>query len=153
MLEKITIALVLMIALIAGCVETQVSDTPNHQALAYTLGKGMGIAVNKVVPTIDKDLSRGWMDMMTRNTANELVPPEEMLIFFNGCIGLISTQVSDPYGIIGDLGAMLMIYGAQFNPDGELIAIQPIPMSVLRFFEMGYKSGRMVTMQLDKSTQ
>ena len=133
-----------LVLILFACNGAQIEDTTQNQAIAYASGKGLAIAINRVVPEVDKDLTREWLQMMERNKGLEMVPPEEILKFYSDMTGIMALHVGDPYGLIQDLGVLLMLFGAEFDVGGEMISIQPVPMSVLLFFEMGYENGRMV---------
>jgi len=114
----------------------------NQQSAAYFAGKGMGAGINEFVPTLDGSLGVAWTGLMRRNQGLEVVPADEIILFYNECLSAIAKQVGDPAGLLGDLAVLTAIYGGQFAKDGKLIAIQPIEMSTLKYFELGYKSGK-----------
>jgi len=141
-------------ALLVSCATTDgtvkqftITDEASTQAIAYGAGKGMGIAVNKIVPVVDADLGVAWKSLMERNAGKDVITSSEMILFYNECIGIIALHTEDEYGIISDLGVFLMIFGAQFDQSGNLILIQPVPMKVMQFFEMGYRNGKMVALR------
>lgn len=138
------IGLVCVIGMVA-CSGMQINDDAQTQAIAYASGKAMGIGINKLAPAVDKDLTRAWMNMMDRNKEIDMMPAEEILQFYGDMTGVLALHIGDPYGLIQDLGVLLMLFGAEFDIDGEMVSIEPVPMSVLRFFEMGYENGRMIT--------
>jgi hypothetical protein len=142
---KFTLLLAIVALIMAGCTNGnfQIKETATHQAIAYGSGKVMGIAVNEKLRDADGPLSIVWVDFMERNEGLDMVPPTEVLILFNDSIATIALYTShDPYGLITDLGVLLLIFGAQYSDTGEMTAIQPVPRSVLVFFGMGYANGR-----------
>ena len=138
---RVYTVILILTALIAGCSGLQIQDTANHKAIAYVAGKGMGVGINKFLPKLDAPLSKSWADMMKRNESQTVVSAEEIIDFYNSTLMAISAETNDPYGLIGDLGALLTLYGAEFA-NGNLIKIQPVPMPVLQYFEYGYRSGK-----------
>jgi len=149
-MEKIRhfLFLTLICALFFGCgLNQQISDTANYQVMAYASGKGMGVAINEIIPGVDADLGDAWKDLIKNNEGNEIIPADQMVIFYNDCIGIISAKIDDPYGLIQDLSVMLTIYGAQFDESGKMTFIQPVPMNIMRYFEMGYRNGRRVALK------
>ena len=142
------LGLLVVLMFFAACAGTgvnlQVNDDNNTLAIAYAAGKAMGFGINKLVPEVDPDLTSAWSDMMKANIDNPMVSTDAMLMFYNQCLGAIALHTSDPYGLMGDLGIFLMIYGAQFDVDGNMIGIQPVPYKVLKYFELGYVGGRNV---------
>lgn len=132
--------------LIFSCVNGQIKidDSATHHAIAYGAGKAMGYGINKKVPEVDTGLSEAWGRLMERTHGLETVPTTEMLIFYNDLIGILSIHTKDPYGLVADLGVLLMIFGAQFSAEGDMISIEPVPMGILQFVEMGYRNGRIV---------
>jgi hypothetical protein len=136
-----------MVVAFAGCAGWSLTDTPTTNATAYLSGKAMGIAITEIVPEAGADLEGKWSDMMARNKALELMPVAEILRFYSECIGILGIHTEDPYGLIMDLGILLMIFGAEFNVNGDMIAIEPVPMVVLTYFGLGYDSGKMVVLR------
>lgn len=141
-IQSALIAILILTVLIAGCSGLQIQDTANNKAIAYVAGKGIGLSINKFYPKLDVTLSTAWSDMMDRNAGQDVVSAEEIMDFYNSTLMALSTVTKDPYGLIGDLGALMTLYGSSFSGSGELIAVKPIPMEVLRYFEYGYKGGK-----------
>ena len=146
-LTVLTFSMLLCIVMLSGCAGFQITDTSTNKAMAYVSGKGMGIGINELVPEVDEDLTTAWVRMMDRNAANEFIPPDEMVMYFNDSISMIAMHTNDPLGLIGDLAAFTMLYGAGFDVDGNMTGIQPVPMAVMRFFESGYANGRRVALR------
>jgi hypothetical protein len=142
----IFVAISLLAFIISGCGQLQIESTATNQAIAYAAGKGMGLGINKRVPEADADLSKAWVDMMAKNTGQAMISAIAMVGFYNDVLVIIALHSKDPYGLIGDLGAVLLIFGAEFNQEGNMGSINPVPMIVMKFFEIGYKNGRMVAM-------
>ena len=138
------------IFILYGCAGEQIkiSETGTNKAIAYGAGKAMGFAIVSLDEELDSNLSIAWRTMMAEQTDGE-VSSTDMILFYNLCISLIAGYTDDPYGLIGDLGAMLMIFGAEYSDEGQLALIQPVPVEVLKWFEAGYKNGRMVA-QIEK---
>lgn len=137
----------ILIALVVGCTSIQLKDTANHKTSGYVTGKGMGLAINKFTPKLDATLSESWSKMMKANEGAIDVPADQVIEFYNSSLMAISAETKDPYGIIGDLGALLTIYGAEFSATDQLTFINPVPMSVLRYFEYGYRSGKNIALR------
>ena len=137
------IALSLLVAMI-GCSGLQLDETPQTNATAYLVGKGLGIAVWVLSPVAVEDLETAWDEMMDRNKDVDIIPPEEILKYYGDCVGILALHTNDPYGLIMDLGVLLTIFGAQFNVDGEMIEINPVPKIVLTYFAMGWDNGKAV---------
>jgi len=144
-MRKFTILLTLV--MLIGCAGMKISNDSTTQTMAYFSGKGMGVAINTIVPDVDADLTKAWESLMARNQGVEEIPADQMIIFYNDCVGIIALHTADPYGLIQDLGVLLTIYGAQFNESGDLIGMQPVPMVVMNMFGMGYSNGRMVALR------
>jgi hypothetical protein len=130
--------------LLTGCAGWEITDSSTNQVMAYASGKGMGLAINTIIPDVDADLGVAWNKMMDAHAGADLMPADALLGFYNECIGIISLHTADPYGLIQDMGVLLTVYGADFDDQGNMIGIQPVPMSIMQFFEMGYDNGRMV---------
>ena len=142
-MKKLIISVCLI--LLVGCSGLQIEDTATHKAIAYASGKAMAIGIIKVKPEVDPKLTGQWIELMRANLKNEIVPPSEMITFYNKSVLTIFNIYSDPYGLLGDLAALLTIYGATLDEDNKtMIGIQPVPYAVLEFFEMGYANGRTV---------
>jgi len=137
-------AILLTLILLVGCSGLKINNDSTTQTMAYFAGKGVAIAVNTIVPEVDTELTRAWKALIERNQGKEEIPADQMVLFYNDCISIISIHTADPYGLIQDLGVLLTIYGAQFNEAGDLIAMSPVPMTVMNFFGMGWGNGRMV---------
>jgi len=137
--------LLLLIGLI-GCAGFEIKDSSTHQAIAYASGKAMAIGIIKIVPDADADLGTAWSDMMDRNQGLDMIPSTEILSFYNDSILILTMHAQDPYGLIGDMSAMLMIFGAEFDEEGHMKFIKPVPMPVMIIFEMGYNNGKRVAM-------
>lgn len=143
-------AILIVFALIAGCTgqgELKINNDALTNSLAYGAGKGMAIAVNKIYPAMDAELTKAWVELMDANRGKDEIPSSEMVSFYNQCMGIISPHVGDEYEVIGDLGAMLTAFGAEFETEegrGRLIVIQPIPKMTMTFFGNGWASGRRV---------
>jgi hypothetical protein len=145
---KKAIILLAMVALVAGCSGMQVTGDTNNQAMAYLAGKGMAIGVYKVQPKAAPVIEQAWMDMMGRSYGMAEIPAAELQLFFNGVLlKNIPTLKNDPYGLAGDLAFFATLYGAQFT-DGQMTALKPIPMIVVRAFQAGYEGGRSVAIAM-----
>jgi hypothetical protein len=147
----VLLTLVVTVFFAFGCAtngdQIKINDSATHQVLSYASGKGMAIGINELYPDVDAELTAAWEDMMEKNKGQEMVAPEDMVYFFNDCISIIGVETDDPYGLIGDLGALLLIFGAEFSEGGQMLNVEPIPMSVLTFFGMGYANGRRVALK------
>lgn len=142
---KKTAIVFLTVFLLSSCSSMQIEDTATHKAIAYASGKAMAIGIVKLKPEADAKLTEQWIDLMRNNLNNELVPASDMIAFYNQSILTIFNIYSDPYGLLGDLAALLTIYGAQLDDDGKtMLGIEPVPYAILEFFEMGYANGRTV---------
>lgn len=142
-----TLGLILAVALIFSCAsngQIKIEDASAHKTLAYGAGHVMGLGITKKAPEADPIISEAWGRLMERSHGLEFVPTTEMLIFYNDLIGILSIYAKDPYGLVAGLGVLLMIFGAEFNEDGDMVKIEPVPMVILQFAEMGYRNGRMV---------
>jgi hypothetical protein len=122
----------------------QIEDTPTHQAIAYGSGKAVGAAITKFAPEANEDLGKAWDNYMERGKGLDMMPEESTLMFFGEATMIVTLYTGDDYGLLQDLSVLLMIFGAEFDADNEMVSIEPVPMSVLRFFEMGYDSGVMI---------
>ena len=145
---KPIIALLAIVALVAGCSGMQITDDTNNQAMAYLAGKGMAIGIYKVQPKAAPPIEQAWMDMMGRSYGLAEIPAAEIQAFFNGVlIKEIPTLQNDPYGLSGDLAFFATLYGAQFT-GGTMTTVQPIPMIVAKAFQAGYEGGRSIAMTI-----
>ena len=144
-MKQLFVAVMLVtLSVMVGCAGFQLTDNPTTNATAYLCGKGMGVVITETVPKAGADLEIKWDEMIARNKGLEMVPPSEVLAFYSSCIGVISIHTEDPYGLIMDLGMLLTIFGAEFNVNGDMIEIEPVPMVTLTYFGLGYDSGKMV---------
>lgn len=139
-------AVVFMLSGCAGWSNWTIPDDANSQMISYAAGKGVGAAVNKYVPKVDKPLGEAWGNMMVANDGADPIPAERVVAFYQEAIALIGGQSKDPYGIISDLTMVLSIYGGsiQYNDTGGMVLVlsKPIPLKVAKAFELGYKSGK-----------
>ena len=135
---------VLAIISLIGCSGFQITDSSTHKLLAYASGKAMAIGINEVRPEVDAELTDTWVSMMESNAGNENVNPLEMVSFYNNCLLIITGQDFDKYGLIGDLSMLLTIFGAEIGTDGKMTIINPVPVSILETFAVGYANGRAV---------
>ena len=137
---------ILFVALIMfGCADMQIKETSTHRAIAYSAGRAMAIGIYKIDPLIDQDLTSAWVEMMERNEGKLEISSEEVMMFYNKCIMLMTRFTNDPYGLLGDLGYFLTIFGAEFAEDTKMmVAIQPVPMVIMKDFENGYDYSRML---------
>jgi len=146
---KKIIMLLAMVALVAGCSGMQITGDANNQAMAYIAGKSMAIGIYKVQPKAAPPIEQAWMDMMGRNYGLAEIPASEMQGFFNDVLlKQIPTLKNDPYGLSGDLAFFATLYGAQFNPLGQMETVKSIPMITARAFQAGYEGGRSVAVAM-----
>jgi hypothetical protein len=146
---KKIITLLAIAALLTGCSGMQITGDTNNQAMAYIAGKGMAIGVYKVAPKAAPPVEQAWMDMMGRNYGLAELPAAEMQGFFNTVLlKNIPTLKDDPYGISGDLAFFATLYGAQFDPLGNMTALKPIPMITAKAFQAGYEGGRSIAIAM-----
>lgn len=143
-MRKVDLLILVGLIFLTGCHGLVLDDSATHQAIAYSAGKAMGIGINRLAPQVDADLSRSWVDLMQSGAGAEMIAPTQLRVFYNDMLQIISRQVDDPYGLIGDLGVLLMIFGAQYDEAGGLVSINPVPMAIMRMFELGYTGGRRV---------
>lgn len=139
-------SLILLITLITfiSC-SLQVQETPINKAVAYTSGKALAVSINYLAPEADPGLTSAWVDLMERNEGLPEIPPSEMILFYNTCVSIVASSIKDPYGILGDLSTLLIIFSAEFDgSSGQMISINPIPTDIMKFFGKGYDSGRKV---------
>ena len=148
---KNLIFIILLALVLAGCPggTFQIQETPTHQAIAYGAGKAMGLVIMRVIPKADEELQGAFDGLMERNKANLIVPPDEAIAYFSESVLILGRFSKNPYGLVGDLSAILLIFGAQYDPAGNLVGIQPVPKSVIMWFGMGYDSGRAAILQED----
>lgn len=141
--------IVLSLFTLVGCGAFQVTDSTTHRVLAYSTGKLMAIGINKAVlagsvrEDLDKDLTTAWVLFLQDNSAKTYVDSESMSKFYNECVFIVTQGAHDPYGLIGDLTALLTVFSAEMDGD-TMVSINPVPYDVLRFFEWGYSNGRHV---------
>lgn len=150
-MKKINSVLMVIFAVVflsgcAGWYGWVIPDDANSQMIAYAAGKGVGAAVNKYVPKVDKPLGEAWGNLMVANNGADPIPAEKIMAFYLEAIGMIGSQSKDPYGIISDLTMVLSIYGGsiEYNDTGGMVLVlsKPIPLKVAKAFELGYKSGK-----------
>ena len=125
----------------AGLQDVKIDENARNQAIAYASGKAMGIAITKIEPNLNEPLGAKWDAMMAKAGAEPMMSPENIIVFFNEALAVIAVEVGDKYNLIGDLSVLLMIFGAEYDSEGNLISINPVPVSVLNFFSIGYDSG------------
>lgn len=135
-----------MVLMLGGCGLLPIQDDANSQAVAYISGKAVGAAVNQYAPKADGPLGVAWGDMMVANNGADPVPVESIMAFYGQAVVLIGQQSKDPYGLLSDLTMLLSIYGGSLIYDAtggiRLELVKPIPLSVMKAFELGYKSGK-----------
>jgi len=147
--------IILLSLLFLSCAGLQINENVTHRVLAFGSGKLMAIGVNKLIndgklrKEVDSELTSAWVGLMEVNEGKPAVEPAEMVTFYNKCLYIIAGYDFDKYGLIGDLSELLMIYGAEINPDSkELVSIMPVPIEILKTFERGYASGRAITKEV-----
>ena len=141
MKRLMAVAVIALFAL-TGCAGWNVPDDANTQAIAYASGKTVGALVNKFAPKADQPLGEAWVSMMTSNAGADPIPAASIVAFYQQAIVLLAAQSQDPYGLISDLTMLLSIYGGFLTSEGNLVLAQPIPLRVVKAFELGYKSGK-----------
>jgi len=142
--------LLLMVACyLIGCAGGfEIKDDSKTQLLAYASGKTFAITINKRVPHLDEPLSNAWINYMNSIGNNSEADVQTTLGFYNEVVQILGEPIDDPYDLIGDLAMLLSLYGAQFDEtSGIMIVIQTVPREILKFFEMGYSSGRKVALR------
>ena len=139
--------IILAIAFLFGCGAYQIKDDALGNSSGYFAGKGVGIAVNEIVPKSVPELEKTFDEFTARTIELDMIPPGESMKLFNDMVFVLSKEANDPYGLINDMTFLMGQFGAQFamNPDGskgKMIGIQPIPRAVYLSFESGYDSGK-----------
>ena len=126
----------------------QITESSRDQILAYGSGRAMGFAVKALEikgyygPGLQEDLAKSWDGLIERNKGVQIVPSEEIIIFYNDVVMIIAKHKADKYGLINDLAMILTIYSAEMDINtGEMIKINPVPIVILSRFEFGYDSG------------
>jgi hypothetical protein len=148
-MKKALVLTIIACFMLTGCLWWQITESSTHRAIAYAAGKGVGYSVNKMTPEMDEELSAAWRAFLERNSDVHLVPGVEVLKFYNEVLLIASKHTNDPLGLIGDLAALFMIFGGEYDDDGKLIMIKDVPMPVLVIFEMGYDNGRRVALDFN----
>ena len=145
-MKYLAMTMLLTVSLIA-CAGWQMSSTENRQSAAYLAGRGVGAGINLYVPELDAELGTAWDAMIARNQGKEYVSSEELIGFYNDCVLILAKHVNDPYGLLGDLAVFTSIYGGQFNADGDLVAIEPVELIVLKRFELGSEMSKNIVLR------
>ena len=148
-MKHLAIVSIFAIFLMAGCsgMDLNVSDDSTSQVLGYATGKAMGVGFgvmvrNGTISQVTEDrLNELWDNMMTDNAGADPVPSETVMQFFNHSLFILTGEITDPYGLIQDLGVLLTIYGAQYDDAGNMIGLQPVPLKVMQMFAFGYDNG------------
>lgn len=144
---KLMVCFVMLVSLI-GCTGLQIGDNTSSQAISYFAGKGMAIGIYKLKPSAAPSIEQEWMDMMGRNYDKTEIPAKEFMGFFNDVVlKQVPTLKNDKYGFAGDLLYLLNLYGATYTPEGNLLSLKPVPMEVAKAFQVGYESGRSVSLK------
>lgn len=133
--------------LVVGCgangtfVKPVVTEEVTFQMMGYATGVGMGTLIGTVVPTAVSELGSDWKDMMSKYKIGDMVPGADILTFYNKSMLTLRAYYHDPLGLLSDLQAFLLMYGAQYEEDGTLKFISDVPYIVMLQFELGYNSG------------
>jgi hypothetical protein len=140
------IVLIISMSLIS-CAGMELTDTTSGNMTGYITGRAMGAVVletDQLGESVDEDLSAVWVSFMARNQGKKLVESDEMLSLYNECIGVVALHTDDPYGVVQDLGALMLLFGAQYADENreKLLSVEPVPYSVLKWFELGYENSR-----------
>lgn len=143
------VLLIMAMLVMVSCTGMTTSDMPISsdavsKAVCYAAGKGMGYGINKLSPEADKELGGAWKNFMERVSPMQTVPSDEVIHLYTELTMILSSHVNDPYGLLGDLSAMLMIFNAEFSGEGTLIKIDSVPVIYLRLFELGYIGGKRI---------
>ena len=149
---KKMLALIFIGLFFVGCANgLQLKDTAVQKTAAYASGKGVGASMYSLAPSLGPPLEESWTDMMA--DPSDPMPSAQVMDFYNECLFGISQKYSDPYGLIGDLGVFLMLFGAEYSPDGNMVFIQPVPRPLLNYFEFGYRSGKNAILRPGKKVE
>lgn len=148
-MKKQSFLAVSVCVLLLACTGIQINESAGYQAIAYASGRAMGLAINKISAELDGVLTDRWGRFMDQNTT-AMIPPEETLQLFSDFSMQVVLHIDNPYGLLGDLAALLSIFGAEYDEDGELVNIQPVPKIVFMQFGNGYAASR-AQIQREKS--
>ena len=132
----------ILVSFLIGCAGFQLTDQGTHQIGAYAAGRAMGLAVNKLSTELDKALTAKWNAFMEQNK-DAMVPGPAVIQLFNDCGMQAALYVTDSQWIIRDLQAVLSAYGPQYDTEGNLETINPIPRILFTQFANGYATSRM----------
>lgn len=140
LLKKIVCLALLVGVLFIGCY---------NDVESYVLGRSMYYVfeANLKPETIDK-LENRFNQLLTETSGVTIVNPSQTIAMFNDMGLIIATEYENPYGLMGDLSELFAGAGAEYNDDGSMAYIRPIPVGMPRAFSRGWKNSK-----LDMSTR
>lgn len=132
-----------------------ITDDAVARTTAYFAGRSMAAIVltqdeNPNLKAADPELKWLWQANFQTFKPGDTVQPSTVMQFFNGSIAILARHAGDKYGIASDLSYLLSLYGAQFDNEGAMIQVEPVPYNVIYDFGRGWDNTRMMIEILSK---
>jgi len=116
---------------------------------SYTLGRSMYYTFEaNLKPEIIDRLEDRFNLLLSETAGVTIVTPTQTIDLFNDMAMIIATDYENPYGLMGDLSELFRGAGAEYNEEGAMVSIRPIPVGMPRAFSRGWKNSK-----LEKSTR
>lgn len=140
------VAIVLLVGLLSGCAGLQLSNDTATKATAYTAGRFMYYAIDQYANASIRALELSYNDFMAKTVGMDIVPAAEVIALYNEQVLILSREVDDPYGLIGDLNFFLTQCGGQFavneNDQNVLTKINDVPRALFQAFQIGWINSK-----------
>ena len=110
---------------------------------SYALGRGMyyTLEANLKPETVGK-LEDRYNQTLDEIASVTIVTPTQIMSLFNDMALIMTADIKNPYGLMGDLSEFFRGAGAEFAEDGSMIDVRPITAAQLRAFSRGWKNSK-----------
>lgn len=129
-------ALVLLVGIsLAGCWGSNLES--------YAMGRSMYYGIEATVSsgTIDR-LEDRFNQLLAETAGVVMVEPTQTMALYTDMAMIMSGDVKNPYGLMGDLTFLLSESGAEYGQDGGMLSVNPIPREMFVAFSMGWKNSK-----------
>jgi hypothetical protein len=145
-MKRITVVLMALVLLTSCSFMGKITDAPIQNWSAYAAGRTGFYVVDGNVSTAAREALEYRYDAFLAETAGVLViEPTQTMSLVNDMAIILSSETSDPYGLLMDLLYGLKMFGAEFvDGYGEMTSIQPVPRNLFVSFSDGWRNSRLV---------
>jgi hypothetical protein len=141
---KRVITVLMIIMMFTGCAWMgKLTDSTGHNLACYSGGRTMYFAVKSIISTETMTRLEERYDKLLADTTDVvIVEPNQSMEYFNDTVAILLTETDNPYGLVGDLAYILEQFGAEYNDDGNMTGIQPVPRSLYLSFSRGWRNSK-----------